>query len=258
MNNYNQNSGCVGKRGTLGFGLLLTLAGLFLLASNLGWVDERLREVIFSWQIVFVIFMIISLFSRSYLSTFIFFALSVFFYLPKIAEVYPDVLPWVDADFARNFWPVLIVLLGIGIICGIFFGKNRLFFMFRKRPDIFSSSAGGATTDGVYARSVIFSGAEDVFLEPVFRGGAIDVVFGGVDLDLRKTTLPEGETHLTINAVFGGVEVHLPDNWKVEHKINAVFGGVDEDRAKLSHIEADSTRKLIITGDVVFGGVDIE
>ena len=131
--------------------------------------------------------------------------------------------------------------------------------MFRKRPGIFSDSSGqGVTADGVYAQSVVFGGAEDVFLEPVFRGGAIDVVFGGVDLDLRKTTLPEGDTHLSINAVFGGVEVRLPDNWKVEQKISAVFGGVDDDRKKQSHIEVDNTRKLIITGDVVFGGVDIE
>jgi len=256
MNNYNQNSGCVGKRFILGFGLLLTAAGLFLLASNLGWVDGRLSEVIFSWRLIFVALMIISLFSRSYFSAFIFLALSTFFYLPKIAEVYPEALPWVNSEFASNYWPVLIIAVGIAIICGIFFGRAKLLFVFpRSRNNATCGFAeGGATTDGVYARSVVFGGAEDVFLEPVFRGGAIEVVFGGVELDLRKTTLPEGETHLAIEAVFGGVEVQVPKDWKVENRMSAVFGGVE---SKEFSQTSDNSRKLIITGDVVFGGVEI-
>jgi predicted membrane protein len=253
MEKNKQHSGCSGKRSSIFFGLLLTLIGVLLLASNMGWVDPSLRAVVFSWQIIFVIFTIISLINRNYFSTLVFSALSIFFFLPKIATVYPDALPWVDSDFTRNFWPIVIIFIGISVIFNIFSKKRKFVFLLKKDKGFNFNTVEG--TDGVYNRSVIFSGAEDVFLEPVFRGGKIEVVFGGVSLDLRRTTLPEGDTHLNISAVFGGVELYLPDDWIVTHNIEAIFGGVDKKRSRT--IEVDNSRRLIITGEVIFGGCDI-
>jgi predicted membrane protein len=255
MEKNKQHSSCSGKRTNLFFGLLLILAGTLFLAFNLGWLDSSFRQVVFSWQIIFVILTIFSLINRNYFSAFIFLAFTTFFFLPKVAEVYPESLPWIDSGFAKNFWPLLIIFIGISIIFGIFSKRKRGKFVFflKKDKDFNFNTVEGP--DGVYHRNVIFGGAEDVFLEPVFRGGEIEVVFGGVELDLRRTMLPEGDTHLKISAVFGGVELHLPDNWKVIHKIDAIFGGVDKKRSQA--VEIDNSRRLIITGEVIFGGCDI-
>ncbi|MDR0332072.1 MAG: cell wall-active antibiotics response protein [Dysgonamonadaceae bacterium] len=260
MNNYKQHSGCSGKRASVFFGLLLTLIGTLLLASNMGWVDPSLRGLVFSWQIIFVIFTAISLINRNYFSTLVFLALSIFFFLPKVAAVYPETLSWVDSDFARNYWPLLIILVGIGTVFGIFFGKRKFLFIWKsgRKNTTFGSSKSVNGIDGIYNRSVFFGGAEDVFLEPVFRGGKIEVLFGGVELDLRKTTLPEGDTHLSFEVLFGGVELRIPDTWKVEQKIDAMFGGVEENQKRQSHtFEIDNSRRLIITGEVLFGGCEI-
>ena len=45
-----------------------------------------------------------------------------------------------------------------------------------------------------------------------FKGGTVQAIFGGIELDLRKTHLPEGETMLHIEAIFGGVELFVPDS----------------------------------------------
>jgi predicted membrane protein len=260
MNNYKQHSGCSGRNTSVLLGVLLTLAGILFLGFNLGWFDERIREVLFSWQIIFVIFAIVTLWNRQYLQSLFWTALAVFFFLPQIARVFPEALPWVDGDFAANYWPVLIILVGIGVILQIFFGKGRriLFLVSgRKNFGSYSKQDTGAGTNGVYNKSIVFGGAEDVFLESEFRGGTIEVVFGGVELDLSKTTLPEGDTVLIINAVFGGVEVRVPDEWEVLVEIGSTFGGVEESRKKKPQTEIDRSRRLIIKGDVVFGGVEI-
>lgn len=111
-------------------------------------------------------------------------------------------------------------------------------------------------TDGIYVRNVVFGGNEDIFLEPVFRGGKIDVVFGGVELDLRRASLPEGDTHLHIQAVFGGVKLYLPDDWMVVSKIDAVLGGV-ENKHFSKTVQSDASRRLILSGEVIFGGCEI-
>jgi len=207
---------------------------------------------------IFIVFAIIALATRKYLQTLFWTALGAFFLLPRIATVYPEALPGIDGNFASNYWPVLVILLGVGIILYILFGKKRFF-----RAKIYSSNGNYENvnfnkvegTDGVYVREVVFGGHDDIFLEPVFRGGNIEIVFGGVKLDLRRTTLPEGDTRLNIDAVFGGAVLHLPDDWVVVPKIAVTFGGVENNRLQV--VQNDQTRRLIITGDAVFGGVEI-
>jgi predicted membrane protein len=97
---------------------------------------------------------------------------------------------------------------------------------------------------------------EQVILDPEFKGGYIETVFGGMDLDLRRTSLPEGETFLNIKAVFGGVEIKAPAEWFIEIRTNSSFGGVSDERYKSQNI--DFSKKLIITGEAVFGGITIE
>ena len=258
MKTYKKNSGCLGKRTGLFFGLLVTLVGTFLLAFNLGWLDVSLRQIIFTWPMIFVVFGVITLAHRQYFVTLFWLALGTFFLLPKIATVYPEILPGIDGDFASKYWPALIILLGIGVILSRIFGK-KMFFVFGTNIDSFGQIEHNKADekDGIYNRNVVFGGVEDVFLEPVFCGGNISVVFGGVGLDLRKTTLNEGDTRLHIDVVFGGVELRVPDSWKVVQELKSTFGGVEEDR-KIWVADIDESRRLIITGSVTFGGCEIQ
>ena len=84
----------------------------------------------------------------------------------------------------------------------------------------------------------------------------IEVTFGGIELDLRRTTLAEGDTFLNINVVFGGVEITAPDNWDIEIRPNRFAGGIEDSRVK--GLEKDRSRKLIIIAKCTFGGIDIK
>lgn len=111
--------------------------------------------------------------------------------------------------------------------------------------------------EGVVDYNLIFTGAEQVFLDPVFRGGEINTVFAGITLDLRKTTLPEGTTYLEVSTVFGGVNIFAPSEWRIEIRNQSMVGGFNDKRpAPIGPV--DEERKLIIVASCVFGGGEVK
>ena len=92
-------------------------------------------------------------------------------------------------------------------------------------------------------------------LDPEFKGGDMNAVFGGISLDLRRTNLPVGETRLEVNAVFGGITIFVPSDWYVETHLDSVFGGFKDNRVPKEPL--DTTKKLIIVGSCVFGGGEL-
>ena len=232
------------------FGLLLIIAGLLFLSFNFGWIDTALKPILFSWPMIFIVLSITSFSKRDYSFAVIWLIAGLFFLLPRIAEAYPGFIGGVDTDFARTYWPVLLILLGLMLIFRIGSGKGR-------RAGHGYTQIGSDSTENVNGRiekSVLFGGSESIFLDPVFNGGTISATFGGVVLDLRKTTLPEGETYLDIDATFGGVELYIPGDWSIETRFHTVLGGV-EDKRLVS--QPDYARKLILQGNLTFGGCEI-
>ncbi|MDD3788552.1 MAG: DUF5668 domain-containing protein [Petrimonas sp.] len=254
MENYNQHSFYSAKSKSILFGVLLVLAGIVFLAYNFGWINPALKDIIFYWPMIFIVLSLFSLAKGQWGGFFIKFIVGAFFLAPRIAQVYPELLPDFPQNFVGNYWPFLLILLGIALIFKINFGRGER--CCRRNKDA-TGNQNAEHLSGRIKKEVVFGGSENIFLDPVFYGGDIDAVFGGVILDLRKTTLPEGETYLNIDAVFGGVTLYIPDNWVVTVKFDTVFGGFTDKRI-LAQLPEDKTRKLILAGDLVFGGCEIK
>lgn len=255
MENNKQQMNLSGKSKGWIFGFLLILVGVLFLAFNFGWLNPALQSVLFSWPMIFVLFAFIALSKKEYWGILFWLLLAAFFLLPRIALIYPDALPGIDGDFAKIYWPVLLIMVGAGVLLKVLFIKqppNQI--SLEKDRHMKLNKIEGA--DGFYTRKVVFGGNEDIFLEPIFRGGRIEVVFGGVELDLRRTSLPEGDTFLYVEAVFGGIKLQLPNDWVVVPQVNTVLGGVENKRfGVVAH--PDTSRRLLISGEMVFGGCEI-
>lgn len=230
-------------------GFLLIIAGVLFLSFNFGWIDPLLRPVFFSWPMVFVVLSFVNFAKRNYSMGIIFLILGSFFLLPRIADAYPGLIPFISPGFTHNFWPVLLIVLGLFMIFRIGnYSRHKRCNFHRTDSDPIENS------NGRIQKSVVFGGSENIFLDPVFYGGTIEATFGGVVLDLRRTTLPEGETCLDITATFGGVELYIPGDWMIETRFHTVLGGV-EDKRLVS--QPDYSRKLVLTGNLTFGGCEI-
>jgi hypothetical protein len=89
-----------------------------------------------------------------------------------------------------------------------------------------------------------------------FQGGKATAVFGGVELDFRDADI-ETEAMLEVNCIFGGIEIRVPETWHVHSRSLPVFGGYEDKTRQVGDPAAGNAKTLIVTGMVVFGGVEI-
>jgi len=111
-------------------------------------------------------------------------------------------------------------------------------------------SRGDEESDDV-ALVAILDGVQLASRATAFRGGSAFAWFGGIDLDLREATLADG-ARLNLTALFGGVSIRVPPEWRIESKLHVLLGGVD---ARGS--EDDDAPTLVVDGLAVFGGVAV-
>jgi len=76
-------------------------------------------------------------------------------------------------------------------------------------------------------------------------------VFGGFQLDLRPAAMKGDEAVIQAEAIFGGIEIVVPEDWEVVPQGAGVFGGfADQTRPPDA-----PTKRLIVSGAGIFGGV---
>jgi hypothetical protein len=113
----------------------------------------------------------------------------------------------------------------------------------------------GNPEDDEFDLVAIYNGLEFKSSAPAFRRGSVMTWFGGGSIDLRDATLdPLGAT-LRVRALFGGLELIVPETWRVEQHVLALLGGVGD--ARDASLVAEDAPVLRLTGWVAFGGVGI-
>jgi predicted membrane protein len=80
-------------------------------------------------------------------------------------------------------------------------------------------------------------------------------MFGGVEIDLSQADI-NGTVVIDATQIFGGMKLLVPANWELKSDAVAIFGGVDDKR--MISQTYDGNKKLLITGFVMFGGIDIK
>ncbi|MDR1552047.1 MAG: cell wall-active antibiotics response protein [Prevotellaceae bacterium] len=245
-------------RGGYVFGIILILLGTLFLLFNFGLLNKSMRSVIFSWQMLLIACAIFAFFSRHFFSGSTMLILGLFFLIPKLVRVCPDIFGWFGDDFTSTYWPTLLIVFGILIIARLFFPKSqkgKIIYTHHFEKKKCNCGCNDCTCNSNFERNVIFGSIEEIILDPVFNGGEINTVFGSLVLDLRKTTLPEGDTELEVNSVFGAATLYIPNNWNVELQVSSLASGFRDNR-NISD-EIDYSQKLIITGGFVFAGGEI-
>ncbi|KAB8175101.1 DUF1707 SHOCT-like domain-containing protein [Microbispora catharanthi] len=98
----------------------------------------------------------------------------------------------------------------------------------------------------------VFGGADRRGRWRVRRQTKALAVFGGVRFDLTEAEFEAKEVEITINAIFGGAEIILPEGVEVRCQGVGVFGGYDVHNSP----DVDPTAPVVvIKGLALFGGV---
>ena len=87
-----------------------------------------------------------------------------------------------------------------------------------------------------------------------FRGGELTAVMGGCELDLRHAAI-DGEAVIDVFALWGGIEIKVPQDWTVASHVTPILGGVDDQTRPPQNA---SRHRLVLRGFIVMAGVEIK
>ena len=151
-----------------------------------------------------------------------------------------DVLNWTVVG--KLILPIIIVAIGLSLLF-----KNMIYNKINKSIQDINSKT---NTDEEY--KALFAAQDIKIDDDNFDGTAVKAVFGGIKLDLRKATIKK-DVVIKCDAIFGGVDIFLPDDVNVQVKSSSVFGGVDN-----KCVNKDNKVTVYIDATCAFGGVDIK
>ncbi|GIL22571.1 MAG: hypothetical protein BroJett042_10840 [Bacteroidota bacterium] len=163
-----------------------------------------------------------------------------------------DDIPGFPYDVDRYAFPVGIIVVGAFIVGRALMGSSRETRKSVTGDSLISVDEGG---EDFFELTTVFGGTKKRVFSKKFRGGETTCIFGGTDLDLSQADI-EGTVVIDVVQLFGGVKLIVPANWEVKSEMTAILGGFDDKRSTPQG--PSSGKKLVVTGFVMFGGVEIK
>lgn len=220
-------------------GLLIVVLGLLLTADNLGWADTEF----FIWRYWPAILVAVGLAkvakgrgSSGWLFGTILMLVGTGMLVDRIFQLAIDVGDW---------WPMLIVLMGVVIILRAVGGPRTA-----GQP----GSPSPASAEATFSEFAMWSGKQRRVASTAFRHADLTAIMGGIELDLRQAATANGEAVVDLFVMWGGVEIWVPPDWAVSNQVGLLMGGA-EDKSTGTQ---DARHRLIVRGFVLMGGVDIK
>ncbi|MDP2843018.1 MAG: LiaF-related protein [Acetobacterium sp.] len=138
-------------------------------------------------------------------------------------------------------FPIIIVAIGLSII-------------FKDRLSQNAKQIEGMTKDGLPDYSAVFGGQEINFPGEEFYGATVSAIFGSVSLDLRQAIINE-DIYISATAVFGGIDMLVPSNVRVEMSTTPIFGGASN---KANRPLGENPPTIYLNSTNIFGGTEVK
>lgn len=224
-------------------GLALIFFGAVFMLERLGYIEDA-EDLIDFWPSILVLVGLGKLFwpgsisgrITGFLLAFVgVWLITYHLYLNEQIDWNPG-NPW-------DFWPLILVLVGLRILGQGIFGR-------RPAPDDGSSTVNGMAVLGGSRRT---SHSED------FRGGDLVAFMGGCEVDLRQARIASPPAVIDAFAMWGGIEIRVPRDWRVVTQGVPFLGGY-EDKTLGGDDEPTSgpRQELVVKGFAIMGGVEIK
>lgn len=157
-----------------------------------------------------------------------------------------------------ELWPIILIAVGAMMIWG------RMSLPHGPASDSGNPNESGnlsetGSTDKLRVNTM-FGGIERRITSSNFKRGNVQAIFGGIELDFRSADIDGEEAVLYVEAVFGGIDIVVPERWIPIYEGQSMFGGYsDETRPPLPDVPGAPPRKrLILRGQAFFGGITVK
>jgi predicted membrane protein len=223
--------------GGLLVGGLIVLIGLMILLDNMGII--RMHDIWRFWPVLLIVYGVARVLDARAPGGYVWGGVVTL----AGALLLLDTLDILVFDF-NLIWPMLLIAFGLSMVLRALDRKHYL--------------EGAAISDETSCNAfAVFGGSKRRIETPDFRGGEAVAVFGGVEFDLRKAGMTVEKAVIDVNVVCGGLEVRVPENWKVINRAVTIFGGIEDKTVQSQPDPNVKSPQLVITGSVVFGGISL-
>lgn len=135
-------------------------------------------------------------------------------------------------------WPMLLVLFGGSMVWRGLYGTRV------RAADTADTVSGIAILGGVKRRNN----------SRTFKGGDLTAIMGGCEIDLRQAAI-DGEAAIEVFAMWGGIDIRVPENWTVINRVMPLLGGVED---KTHPPPGTTAHRLVLRGFAVMGGIEVK
>lgn len=216
-------------------GILFVAIGFVLILENLDFFSYDLSHILISWPMLLIVIGAFNLSRKAGSAGLILIGIGTYFLIPRVFDV-PD-------HFFRNFWPVILVIIGLVFI-----------FQWNRRPSLpFNSSV---DKNDILDETAIFGGRNMSLVSEQFRGGKITSIFGGSKINLLYCKPVEGCV-IDVATIFGGTKIIVPESWNIKSEVVSIFGGFEDKRGNSVIARVDQSKIVVIKGVAIFGGGEI-
>lgn len=215
-------------------GLLVIVAGVLFLLDNLGIATAR--AYLRYWPVGLVAIGLLKIWQSregcpGAFAGFIFTFAGVWLLLEELALVRIRL---------NDLWPLFLVFFGAYLVWQGISG--------RKRPP-----EAGDDDDRLSAFAMLGAVARGNN-SPSFRGGTLTAIMGGCEIDLRHASI-DGEAVIDVFAMWGGIDIRVPEDWSVHLRVVPLLGGADD---KTRPPQGTSPHRLVLRGFAIMGGIEVK
>ncbi len=238
------------RRGKVIGGVILIIAGCLFFARELGVLFPNW---LFTWKILLITIGVYIGIKHSFRG---------FGWMIPIligsAFLVQDIIPTIA--ISHFIWPIAFILFGLSMIFRPGRDYTGRYSKWYKDSGNYSSNSGWKEEirgDDYLEINSVFGRVQKSVITKDFKGGEINVVFGGAEINLTQADF-NGRVTLEINTVFGGSQIIVPSNWEIKSELTAVLGGVEDKRMFHKDFSSENSKVLVLKGAVVFGGIEIK
>lgn len=227
-------------------GALILAAGSFLLLDRMDLME--FPRWLFSWKVLLIGIGLIIGVNRNFqgIGWLVMILIGSFFLV--------DDIPGFPFDLDRYAFPVAVITVGLFILFRAVVGSRSAESKQRVWGDgLVTNDEGG---EDHFDLTTVFGGSKKKVFSKKFKGGETTCIFGGSEIDLTQADI-DGTVVIDVVQIFGGVKLIVPANWELKSDVTAILGGID-DKRNIPQSGLTPGKKLVLTGFVMFGGIDIK
>jgi predicted membrane protein len=139
-----------------------------------------------------------------------------------------------------DLWPLLLIGAGIAMVS--------------RSLGVRAAAAAPATTSERGTIIAILNTAKVANTSRDFTGARVFAFMGGCVLDLTDASIVTGPAIVEVFAMWGGIEIYVPDDWEVTGEVIPVMAGFE---VKTSPVAAPQ-KKLMVRGAALMAGIEVK